>query len=278
MTAINTKTMKLSNAFFPFRPLFSIPLAVFGCGVTLLLAHSALAEDFQEDYVTPIETAHGAPVWWSKGGVKAHIRNEFGGKLRFEGTMVMNPSASRTRMELSDGTVVVFDGEKCWVSPVNSKFEAARFHALTWPYFLAAPMKLGDRGTKLEDLGTLKLNGKKYDGARLTFEEGVGDAPDDWYVLYRDPDSHALAAMAYVVTYFGGDAAPAKEPHAVTYEKFETVEGVQVPTLWKFWNWSMEKGLAESLGKVEISEVEFVTPDADAFTKPEGAKEDAMPE
>lgn len=243
----------------------------------LISTSLSLAADFKKEYAKPIEIAHGASEWWSKGGVKAHIRNEFGGKLRFEGTMILNPSASLTRLELSDGTVVVFDGKSCWVSPADSKLEKARFHALTWPYFFTAPMKLRDPGTKLEDLGILKLKGKEYDGAKLTFEKGVGDAPDDWYVLYRDPQSNVLAAMAYIVTYFGGDAPPAREPHAITYEAFETVDGVKVPTLWKFWQWSRTDGLGKSLGKVEISDVEFVEPDADTFVKPEGAKEDPLP-
>ena len=259
------------------RILLSAATVAFGCA-WLLLAHPSRADDFHAEFVTPIETAHGAPAWWSKGGVKARIRNEFGGNLRFEGTMILNPSASQTRMELSDGTVVVFDGKSCWVSPADSKFEMARFHSLTWPYFLAAPMKLRDPGTKLEDLGKLQLKGKEYDAAKLTFGEGVGDAPDDWYVLYRDANSGTLEAMAYIVTYFGGNASSAKEPHAITYEKFETIDGVQVPTLWKFWNWSRDGGLAENLGKVEISDVEFATPPADAFTAPEGAREEAPPQ
>ncbi len=246
--------------------------------IAMLFALPVRADEFQKAFVLPIEKAHNAAAWRTKDAVKATFRSTMGGKVRLEGTMLTNTTVSKTRLELKNGTVIVFDGKSCWLSPPDAGLERARFHSLTWPYFLAAPMKLRDPGSRLEDLGKLELLDREYDAAKLTFDAGVGDTPEDWYVLYRDPETNRLHAMAYIVTYFGNDAPPAKEPHAITYENFEEVDGIPIPMLWRFWNWSKEEGLEEQLGQFEISNVEFVTPDADAFKAPEGAVEQTLPQ
>jgi hypothetical protein len=102
------------------------------------------------------------------------------------------------------------------VAPASAKLERARFHLLTWPYFAALPMKLADPGAHLQLLGERSLRGKVYQAVRLTFDPGVGDTPEDWYVLYRDPSSGRLAAAAYIVTYGKSATAASKEPHAIT--------------------------------------------------------------
>ena len=38
----------------------------------------------------------------------------------------------------------------------------------------------------------------------------TGDAPRDWYILYRDPQSDRLRAMAYIVTYGKAPSDPAR--------------------------------------------------------------------
>lgn len=245
--------------------------------MAVLLAFPVRADEFQKNFVGPIENAHRAAEWRTKEGVRADFRSTMGGNVRLEGTMLTNSTAGKTRLELKNGTVIVFDGKTCWLYPPDADLERARFHSLTWPYFLAAPMKLRDPGSSLEDLGKMELQDREYDAAKLTFEPGVGDTPEDWYVLYRDPESDRLHAMAYIVTYFGNEAPPAKEPHAITYENFEDVDGIPIPMLWRFWNWSKEDGLQEQLGQFEIANVEFVTPDDDAFKAPEGAVEQTLP-
>jgi hypothetical protein len=267
-------TMRSRNSFKP-QLLLCFWLVVI---VTALTVPPVLGDDFQKEFVSPIEKAHNASAWRTKDGILATFRSILGGKVRLEGRMLTNPTASKTRLELKDGTVIVFDGKTCWMSPPDAGFERARFHSLTWPYFLAAPMKLRDPGAHLEDLGKMELLDREYDTAKLTFDAGVGDAPQDWYILYRDRESGRLHAMAYIVTYFGTDAPPAKDPHAITYENFEDVSGVPVATLWRFWNWSEEDGLQEQLGQFEITDIKFVTPEAEAFKAPEGAVEQLLPQ
>ena len=52
----------------------------------------------------------------------------------------------------------------------------------------------------------------------MTFDRGIGDAPDDWYVVYKDNNSDLLAALVYIVTGGGTSVEVAEEdPHTITY-------------------------------------------------------------
>lgn len=234
---------------------------------------------FAADFAEPIETAHGEDAWERAEAVSAELSVSMGGNQILAGRMLFTPEVGKARLEVADGTVAVFDGERAWVSPAAAELPQARFHLLTWPYFLAAPFKLRDPGSHLEDLGTRPLDGVEHPAARLTFDPGVGDSPDDWYLVYRDPATDRLAAMAYVVTYSGRSAEEAgAEPHAITYHDFEQVDGATLPTTWRLWNWSEEQGIhGDPLGEVVLTDLAFVTPPADTFDRPVDAEEDPLP-
>src|SRR5690606_27667701 len=111
---------------------------------------------------------------------------EFGGALAIDGTMTFEPSVGRSRIENHDGTVMVFDGRRAWVAAGSAPIPMARFHLLTWPYFMAVPFKLRDGGARVEPVDPRHAPVDKP-VAKLTFKPGTGDAPEDWYLLYINP-------------------------------------------------------------------------------------------
>jgi len=229
-------------------------------------------------FIAAIEAAHGRDVFDSKQAIAMDYEGVWGGAKTNKARFVIARDTSRVRAEYDDGTLVVWDGSEAWVSPTNSPLQAARFHILTWPYFLLAPMKLGDPGSHLALLGTKSLQGNEFDAGKLTFDAGIGDAPDDWYLVYRDPRSSRLKAMAYIVTYFASVADAEKEVHAITYDDFLTVEGVTFSTRWRFWNWSTEKGIhGDPIGEARVSNLRFLTPTPDTFRAPPDARPDPKP-
>lgn len=246
----------------------------------LLAAGAAADEPSARSFAEKTEAAHGGDVWNGKQALAAYITVSFGGERLFTGKMLTDTPVGKTRFELTDGTVLVFDGETAWKSPADSEFQGTRFHVLTWPYFLAAALKLDDPGTHLEDLGTQPYRGgRSLPAARLTFGDGVGDSPDDWYVIYSHPKTHQLQAMAYIVT-FGKDAeaAEAAEPSAIVYDNYVDVEGVKIARNWSFFKWNPEDGvMGDQIGEVQITQPAFVTPAADAFEAPEDAEEAPAP-
>jgi hypothetical protein len=228
--------------------------------------------------VDRVERAHRADRWYRHEAVAAHIDVTFRGNHVLRGTFTFDTAVGKVRAELDNGTTIVFDGQTCWVSPADSDFQRARFHVLTWPYFAAVPFKLDDPGAHVQSLDNpLAYNGKDHLGGKLTFSPGTGDAPDDWYILYVDPDNHWLRAMAYVVTY-GKDADAELEPHAIVYDDYVRVSGSLVSRQWTFYHWSEQAGIhGEPIGHVSLSDIRFVTPDDQMFIAPPGAREETLP-
>lgn len=250
---------------------------VFACSG--LRAH-ATPESAAQRAVEAIEQAHGAQALRRRGVVHADLTVTFGGSTRVDGKIAFTPAGGHSRIEQKDGTTIVFDGTAAWVSPSSADATMARFHALTWPYFALLPFKLRDGGTTLTDAGTLPLtDGRALPAMKLTFAPGTGDAPDDWYLVYHDPETHRVVALAYIVTYGkSAEQAAKSEPHAVVYSDFQTFDGVTFPTTWTFHKWVQGQGVTgDPLGVAQFSNVRFGPVDEKLFTKPDDAKEDPLP-
>lgn len=230
-------------------------------------------------FANNIEKAHGMSIWQKKRAVEMDLVLEFGGSEALKCKLIFDMHTSKARMELVNGTTLVFDGQRAWVSPTESKMPMARFHLLTWSYFLAAPFKLRDPGTHLEKYDKLLINDKLSETAKLTFDKGTGDAPDDWYIIYPQSETNQIEAMAYIVSY-GKDVAEAqKQPHAIVYHEYMDIDGVKLSTLWTLHHWSKEQGPhGEAIGKVKLSNIKFINPAKDAFDKPDDAREDKLPD
>lgn len=245
---------------------------------------SAVAEElseFHQHFADTIGTAHGIKAYREHAAVKADAVITFGGQVLLDGTITFDTPVGRSRIETKDGTVMVLDGRDAWVSPADAPTPPteARFALLTWPYFIAAPFKLADPGATIDDAGKKPLEAHRIlPTGKLTFGSGVGDSPDDWYLVYLDPDSQRLEALAYIVTYGNTRHDAEKQPHVAIYEAYKNVAGVMLPTRISFWNWETSLGkVGEQIGSAEFANYRFVEPDKDTFTKPPGARVDELP-
>ncbi|MGF1571699.1 MAG: hypothetical protein ACFCU1_01350 [Sumerlaeia bacterium] len=237
-------------------------------------------DDFHEAYAEPIEQAHNLSAWNAVPVFKTDLVVSFGGNQRINGTMTMTPSTSHTRIDQKSGESLVWDGSNAWVSPASSNFGMARFHLLTWPYFLAVPFKIQDPGTHLEDLGLQTIDGVEYATARLTFGENVGDAPKDWYVLFTNTETNVLEGMSYIVSYGKDDnAIEESTPSSIRYHDYTTVNGVAIPQRWTFHAWDQQTQSFGALkGEAKLSNMEVLPAIPDGhFEKPADAKEDVLP-
>jgi hypothetical protein len=81
---------------------------------------------------------------------------------------------------------------------------------------------------------------KDYHQLRMTFDSGVGDSPDDYYVVFVDPENYQMKATEFVVTYgpmldlFG---VPAEVkfigPLFKVYEEVGEFDGMVMPLRYK---------------------------------------------
>lgn len=264
-------------------PAIFVLMLVLLAGATLASAHEGEHDAFAAAFAKPIEKAHGLENWRAKKALSFDIQVSFGGQAILKGTAIFDIHSERVRLTTESGQVMVWDGKEAWYTPADAEIQGPRprFHLRTWTYFLAAPFKLRDPGAHLHELPDAPLReGKELQlkRARLTFGPDIGDAPDDWYVLYRQAGTDRLAAMSYIVTYGNTTEEAEKEPHAIVYSGEQRIDGVILSTKWNFYNWSADRGVhGEPIGEVTITNARFIDPPAGTFEKPDGAARDPLP-
>jgi hypothetical protein len=88
-------------------------------------------------------------------------------------------------------------------------------------YWLLAPLKIRDKGVKVEAGGSKDLNGTSVETINLSFDN-VGLTPTDRYVLYIDPQTKLPKAWDYIPATGSGLQA--------TWEKFQNFGGLTLAT------------------------------------------------
>lgn len=220
-------------------------------------------------FVQQLEKAHATEKFHSRDLIAFDIDLTFKGNKALEGRIISSTDSGKIRLDKKDGTSIVFDGENTFVIPDNPEDKGARFAIFTWQYFVLAPFKLSDPGTKWEMLGDRPLFDKKYDAGKLSFTAGTGDAPDDWYIAFRNGETNLTDAMAYIVTAGGRSQEEAeKNVSAVTYHDYAEVGGVPMPKEMKFWYYDLETGLKDQKGFAFLSNYEFMKMDESLFVAP----------
>ena len=139
----------------------------------------------------------------------------------------------RVHQEVVGGSArMAWDGERAW--SIGWQGAPPRFVAQLNYYFLILPWLTMDPGVLLGETGTGKLwdDPTEYVTVRMTFEDGVGDTPDDFYDLFIHPETYRLQACRYVVTYQallppGAEHTP---EHILVFDQHTTVNGLVVPT------------------------------------------------
>lgn len=185
---------------------------------------------------------------------------------------------SLARHEMADDRDTEFgwDGEQAWVYPADAELELnPRFWALTPYYFVAMPFVLADAGVQLESLDDAELRGETYDIVKVTFAEGTGDAPDDYYIVYFDKKTSEVAALRYVVSYPGffpeGGHTPEK---LMVYEGGISLDGITLAQNYPTYKWDAQTGVpGEKVTAIEMSALDFRPGLAKTFFEaPEGAR------
>jgi len=120
-----------------------------------------------------------------------------------------------------------FDGDQVWVSPDLASFGdgSARFYHNLYFYFFAVPYVLADPGIHYEDLGIQTINDKSYNAVKVSYDQGVGDSPEDFYVAHFNPDTGLMELLLYTVTYYSQESH--EKYNALIYE-WQEIDGLHV--------------------------------------------------
>ncbi|MEM8566482.1 MAG: hypothetical protein AAGF85_08465 [Bacteroidota bacterium] len=166
-----------------------------------------------------------------------------------------------------------WDGSKAWYYPADVEIPYnTRFWALTPYYFAGMPFVFADDGVNLTLEGDIDYEGNKHHVIRVTFGTNVGDAPDDYYVLYLNAETFRLAAIRYIVSYPGyfKDGGHSQEK-LMTYEGEQKVEGITFPQKHKTFMWERDRA-GQYVTDITLSDIEFRPgTDQSYFQAPEGS-------
>ncbi len=163
-------------------------------------------------------------------------------------------------------------GEQAWIHPGDAEAPVPpHFWALTPYYFVGIPFVLADPGTNHERLDPIEFEGTSYEQVKVTYDDGTGQTPDDYYIALIDPNSNRVRGVRYIVTdseLYPDGPSPEK---LLTYEDYQTHGGVLLPSAHR--SFEMNEGsIGEFIREADVSEVAFLEPDDGRFAIPEGAK------
>lgn len=219
---------------------------------------STKKENIATNLSEKIEIAHNKEAFLSHEAIKFNVVINFGGNEILNATISAATNSEYAIIEKKDGSKIYVNKENVFASPELKEDASVRFHAYTWSYFFLLPYKLNDVGTKWNF--DYKTNETKniFNTAKLSFEENIGDAPKDWYVIYANKNTNVLEQAAYIVTAGKTQEEAEKDPHAIKYENYELTKGIPIANNWSFWGWNNDDGITQKIGFAKISDIQFI--------------------
>lgn len=220
------------------------------------------APDHHSESLTKVFDAHGGYEQWTKMKSLSYMKGE-------EST-ITNLQNRKIRLE-SPKQTIGFDGENVWVTPDTVDASRSRFYHNLYFYFYAMPFVVGDPGAFYDDVEPRALKGKTYKGIKISYGENVGDAPDDTYILWYDPETNKMEWLMYTVTYRSGE--PSDTYKLIKYDQWAEVNGLLLPTAIQ-WHQFKNDSVGEMSNEVVFESIELSeeAPADSLFVMPENAQ------
>lgn len=167
-----------------------------------------------------------------------------------------------------------FDGENVWIkSDKGAKYDGnPKFYYNLMFYFYAMPFVFSDDGINYSNAEPLTVEGKTYQGIKISYNNNVGESPDDEYLIYYDSDTNKMSWLGYTVTF--GKEEKSKEWHFIKYSEWQEIEGLLLPKVITWYN--VENNMPTTKQKdVEFSHVNLSRDKMNLkmYMMPDGAEE-----
>ena len=225
-----------------------------------------------------MEAHGGLDKWFANGALAMRFNYQpLDGSTIRDSYQVIDTWGNRAvHTSMSDSTASYgWTGSEAWVkakTPDFFKYDT-KFWALTPLYLMGYPFVLDGEGVNLELLPQSNYKDKPNDVVKVTFAPGTGDAPDDYYILHFDAETHKLLGTRYIVSYpkYFKDGGNSPEKF-MEVGPLDEVEGILLPTQLKT-HWTVDGLPGEYITLIEISNISFKKDlSDDFFDVPKGAK------
>jgi hypothetical protein len=230
--------------------------------------NESITTSIYPESITKVFNAHGGIDNWNKMQTLSFTMEKPSGKE-------VTTTNLKTRAELIETPTYTmgFDGSELWVNEkAGNEYKGnAKFYKGLMIYFYAMPFIVGDNGIIYEDTDPLVFEGETYPGILISYEAGIGESPDDQYMIYYDAETGQMEWLGYTVT-FGKDGK-SKDFHFIRYNNWQTLNGIVIP---KSIDWyTYENNLPiEKRNTVEFTDVVVSenAPEVSMFIMPETAE------
>ncbi len=219
---------------------------------------SATLDSNHPSYITDLEFAHEKDNVFKNDMICFNLDMTFG-KSKSLMKVFTTPNSSAIRVDKQNGISTIMIDGNIYTNAVKSEWENEKFGLYTYHYFFMAPYKFSDPGTVWEKKSPMKIQGESTNRAKLTFEDGTGDSPNDWYMVHSNPESNLVEHIGYIVTGGGTSIEEAeKHAHAISYLDYKQVGGVPMSARWIFSDYNQDTGLGEQVGEGILRNIDFM--------------------
>lgn len=215
-----------------------------------------------------IENAHQKQAFLNNDAVSFDAAISFGETEIFNANITITTTSDLAKITYKDGNEIYVNQQDIFVSPNLTKNPSVRFHTYTWSYFFLFPYKLSDNGTIWDYNYKTKEKNNSLKTAKLSFKANTGDAPEDWYITYTNKEN-ILQHVAYIVTAGKTKAEAEADPHAIKFSNYKIINDVPFASSWEFYEWNLNDGLTQIIGKGNITNIKFVKDFRSSFSIPE---------
>ena len=226
---------------------------------------TALVSTAEQDALDKSIAAHGGLDRWKSFGSLEYTVERRG---RSEHHLI--DLYSRRTLQTGESFQIGYDGTDVWVSPSLDAYAGnARFMNGLDFYFFAIPFVLADPGTHREYLGKVLINDEPYEAVKISYDDGVGASPDDYYIVHLDPETFQLKILLYTATF--RSQTPSENYNARVYEDWKEINGLLLPTRMIAASWdAAERRLGESRGETLYTDITLTVtqPDPALFAPP----------
>jgi hypothetical protein len=235
-------------------------LSIVGCDISQRTPPVDVAPVSDIDPIASrIGQAHGKSLLDEYGYVRFDIEKSFGGSAPTTATITASTDGGRIRLDTKSGRTIVWDRGELRSTSDDDGRQGDRFEIFTWQYFFMLPYKLADPGVNLLAQPQVDMDGQAYETVWLAFDNGTGDASDDWYRLHIDQASGRIEHAGYIVT--AGGKTPeeaAANAHSITYDDYTPTAGIPISRSWTFSNYDADtQQVRDSIGYARISNISF---------------------
>ncbi len=135
---------------------------------------------------------------------------------------------SRKLLISSSKYSIGFDGKDVWMNSTGKfPIDKVRFYHSLFFYFYSMPFVFGDSGIQYSKIDDLEFDNKSYSGIKITYENDIGDSPDDSYFIYYDKKTYQMKWLGYTVTY--GKGKTSSKVNFIKYSQWESINGLLLP-------------------------------------------------